>query len=415
MQKFDIQTAKKLLSTYAEKVNLYMKENQNLRNELQDIKTSLEINKEILFKNLNVQIKDEKKNYLKILKEENERLSNNNSKLYEEKTNLEKKLYIIQQQLDEYIIKNQETNESQSIEIFKLSNQLKEKESLILQLKKELNKYYREDYNSTKELIICEPDHVNIEMNNELCETRELISKYSHLIHESNKKITFQETQIKKLKNKIISFKKKKKIKETMENIQMFDYILTSSEESDNSQTKKSDTISNLESPLMKFPEKIKQPKYLTTDINDYSQNIPKLDFSKVLSKYTPVKHIDVVEGEKLTNRSCDEYIDKLKFQLKFYKNGLIKYKKKNHQLKKLVTMLKEQCIKLRNYNIQINSCSTKDKTNIQNNNDDNNKVNNESMEANTSQIDIWSNLEESEFNYIIKEYNKNICETLDK
>ena len=239
MQKFDIQTAKKLLSTYAEKVNLYMKENQNLRNELQDIKTSLEINKEILFKNLNVQIKDEKKNYLKILKEENERLSNNNSKLYEEKTNLEKKLYIIQQQLDEYIIKNQETNESQSTEIFKLSNQLKEKESLILQLKKELNKYYREDYNSTKELIICEPDYVNIEMNNELCETRELISKYSHLLHENNKKINLQESQIEKLKKKIINFKKKKKIKETMENIQMFDYIITSSEESDNSQNKK--------------------------------------------------------------------------------------------------------------------------------------------------------------------------------
>ena len=97
MQKFDIQTAKKLLSSYAEKVNLYMKENQNLKSELKDIKTSLEINKEILFKNLNIQIKDDKKNYLKQLKEENERLSNNISKLYEEKTNLEKKLYIIQQ------------------------------------------------------------------------------------------------------------------------------------------------------------------------------------------------------------------------------------------------------------------------------------------------------------------------------
>ena len=97
MQKFDIQTAKKLLSSYAEKVNLYMKENQNLKSELKDIKNSLEINKEILFKNLNIQIKDDKKNYLKQLKEENERLSNNISKLYEEKTNLEKKLYIIQQ------------------------------------------------------------------------------------------------------------------------------------------------------------------------------------------------------------------------------------------------------------------------------------------------------------------------------
>ena len=329
MLKFDVQTAKKLLSDYADKVNLYMKENTNLKTELADVKTSLEINKEILFKNLNNNANEEIKNYLKTLKKDNERLTENISNLYKEKTELEKKIYKTQQQLDEYIAKNKETLDNQSTEIFTLSNQLKEKESLILQLKKELNKYYREDYNSTKELIICEPDHVNIEMNNELCETRELISKYSHLIHESNKKITFQETQIKKLKNKIISFKKKKKIKETMENIQMFDYIITSSEESDNSQNKKSETISNLESPLMKFPEKIKQPKYLTTDINDYSQNIPKLDFSKVLSKYTPVKHIDVVEGVKLTNRSCDEYIDKLKFQLKFYKNGLIKYKKK--------------------------------------------------------------------------------------
>jgi len=76
-------------------------------------------------------------------------------------------------------------------------------------------------------------------MNNELCETRELISKYSHLLHKNNKKINLQESQIEKSKKKLINFKKKKKIKETMENIQMFDYIITSSEESDNSQNKK--------------------------------------------------------------------------------------------------------------------------------------------------------------------------------
>ena len=35
-------------------------------------------------------------------------------------------------------------------------------------------------------------------------------------------------------------------------------------------------------------------------------------------------------------------------------------------------------------------------------------------MEANTSIIDL-SNIEESEFNYIIKEYGKNICETYEK
>ena len=40
---FDIITAKKLLSSYAEKVNYYMKENKLLRNELKDVKTTLDI------------------------------------------------------------------------------------------------------------------------------------------------------------------------------------------------------------------------------------------------------------------------------------------------------------------------------------------------------------------------------------
>ena len=47
-----------------------------------------------------------------------------------------------------------------------------------------------------------------------------------------------------------------------MENIQLFNYILTSSEESE-SYSDKGSSMSNLESPLMKFPEKIKQQKYL--------------------------------------------------------------------------------------------------------------------------------------------------------
>jgi hypothetical protein len=58
---FDITTAKKLLSSYAEKVNYYMKENKLLRNELKDVKTTLDINKEILYKNINEQKNEKKK------------------------------------------------------------------------------------------------------------------------------------------------------------------------------------------------------------------------------------------------------------------------------------------------------------------------------------------------------------------
>ena len=49
-KKFDIETAKKLLSIYAENANYYLRENKNLKNQLKDIQTSLEINKELLFK-----------------------------------------------------------------------------------------------------------------------------------------------------------------------------------------------------------------------------------------------------------------------------------------------------------------------------------------------------------------------------
>ena len=413
-KKFDVSTAKKLLSLYAEKVNFYMKENKALQMELNDTKTSLEINKEILYKQLNKVVKEKEKKVLIKLKEENDRLNKKNSELYKNKIELEKKLYIIQQQLDESLMKNQELLDNQNTEIFLIENKIKEKDNLIFQLKKEINKYYKEDFNSTKELIICDPDKVNIEMNNELCETRELIGKYSRIIHDEKRKSEFQEKQIERLNNKILVLKKKKKIKEKMENIQMFDYILTSSESSDQNSIK-SDNASSLESPIIKFPEKIKQPKYLVTDMSDYGQNVPKLDFTKLLTKYQPLKQIEVVEGIKKSNRSNEEYLEKLKFQLKIYKNYIIKYKKKNKELKKLVLMIKQHYINLKNSINNSNSTKDTNKKKIPENSSENNNDLN-SMNANTSQIDIESsNIEESDFNYIIKEYNKNILETEEK
>ena len=412
-KKFDISTAKKLLSLYAEKVNYYMKENKILQMELNDTKTSLEINKEILYKQLNKGVKEKEKKVLIKLKEENDRLNKKNSELYKNKIELEKKLYSIQQQLDEALMKNQEFLDYQNTEKFLMENKIKEKDNLIFQLKKEINKYYKEDFNSTKELIICDPDKVNIEMNNELCETRELIGKYSRIIHDEKRKSEFQEKQIEKLNNKILVLKKKKKIKEKMENIQLFDYILTSSESEENSV--KSDNASSLESPIIKFPEKIKQPKYLATDMSDYGQNVPKLDFTKLLTKYQPLKQIEVVEGIKKSNRSNEEYLEKLKFQLKIYKNYIIKYKKKNKELKKLVLMIKQHYINLKNSINNSNSTKDTNKKKIPENSSENNNDLN-SMNANTSQIDIESsNIEESDFNYIIKEYNKNILETEEK
>ena len=194
-----------------------MKENSVLKRSLDDTQISLEINKDILFKQLSSQLKDKDKKVLQELKEENIKII--------EKIILEKKIYKVQQDLDDALMRNQELEDKVNTDVFLNDNTLKEKESIILQLKKELDKYYREDFNSTKELIICDPDKTKIEMNNELIETRELIGKYTTLLQREKRKTEEQKNTIQNLKDKLQRKKKCKKIKENMENIELFGYI----------------------------------------------------------------------------------------------------------------------------------------------------------------------------------------------
>ena len=202
-----------------------MKENSVLKRSLDDTQISLEINKDILFKQLSSQLKDKDKKVLQELKEENIKIIAKNKELIKEKIILEKKIYKVQQDLDDALMRNQELEDKVNTDVFLNDNTLKEKESIILQLKKELNKYYREDFNSTKELIICDPDKTKIEMNNELIETRELIGKYTTLLQREKRKTEEQKNTIQNLMDKLQRKKKCKKIKENMENIELFGYI----------------------------------------------------------------------------------------------------------------------------------------------------------------------------------------------
>ena len=50
---FDSKTAKKLISEYAEKINILTRENLTLKKQLEDSQTSLRLNKDILFTHFN--------------------------------------------------------------------------------------------------------------------------------------------------------------------------------------------------------------------------------------------------------------------------------------------------------------------------------------------------------------------------
>ena len=190
-----------------------MKENSVLKRSLDDTQISLEINKDILFKQLSSQLKDKDKKVLQELKEENIKIIAKNKELIKEKIILEKKIYKVQQDLDDALMRNQELEDKVNTDVFLNDNTLKEKESIILQLKKELDKYYREDFNSTKELIICDPDKTKIEMNNELIETRELIGKYTTLLQREKRKTEEQKNKRTQYKILRINYKEKRSVK----------------------------------------------------------------------------------------------------------------------------------------------------------------------------------------------------------
>lgn len=92
-KQFDTSTAKKIISEYADKINFYMKQNETLKSQMEDMTTTLNINKNILYKQLldNPNCKDYS-TIINELKNENERISQRNTVLNIEKEALESKV-----------------------------------------------------------------------------------------------------------------------------------------------------------------------------------------------------------------------------------------------------------------------------------------------------------------------------------
>lgn len=68
-------------------------------------------------------------------------------------------------------------------EIFILQQKLYEKESIIVNLKKETEKFPNSEIGLTKELYITDPTKINVELNNELTYTRDIMSKVSKMLN----------------------------------------------------------------------------------------------------------------------------------------------------------------------------------------------------------------------------------------
>ncbi len=90
-KKFDSVTAKKIINEYAEKLNYYMRENNILKLEIDDMKTTLILNKELLFDYISNNKSDKDQFYAEI-KDENKRLTEKINQMFADRTLLEKKV-----------------------------------------------------------------------------------------------------------------------------------------------------------------------------------------------------------------------------------------------------------------------------------------------------------------------------------
>lgn len=92
-KKFDSTTAKKIINEYADKINFYMKENTSLKSQIEDMKITLNINKELIIKYISRSIDNNDQQGIIIdLKNENSRLTEANDRLYTEKNLLDRKV-----------------------------------------------------------------------------------------------------------------------------------------------------------------------------------------------------------------------------------------------------------------------------------------------------------------------------------
>jgi galactokinase len=144
-----------------------------------------------------------------------------------------------------------------------------------------------------------------------------------------------------------------------------------SSEEEDYSD--RSDFTTNIESPVVKFPEKI----HMNTII--FEGMVPKLDMTKVREKYKDANNNKVMIANTInkSNRSNLEYIEKLKFQLKMCKNTIKAFKQKFEKMNKLITIQKGELAKTKS---KIELLELKYKRSEASTYDNSHKMNNTSM-----------------------------------
>ena len=204
-------------------------------------------------------------------------------------------------------------------EIFILNNKLKEKDSTISFLKRENDKLVAVNEASfDKKVYVLDPNKNNVDINNELNATRDILAKLSKQVNAEKNKNEKLMKQLDNVNKELDILKSGTKCGLCLEKEKEGNILLNIEEENQNNNEEEEeytdDDAVSLESEVINFPDKVKIPG------NEKQPGgiIPKLDFTKVTEKYQSEGNKKTVnkETKKPLNKN-EEILEKLKNDLK--------------------------------------------------------------------------------------------------
>ena len=183
-----------------------------MKSQVEDLKTTLKINKDLFFKNIN-QDKNNEDTLLSQMRAENARISRKIDEMFEEKTLIEKKLYKLQQAFEDRMNSDREIIEKLNEKIFIYENKLVEKKDSMNIMKGLINRQIINEMSQKfRYVYVVDPTKSNIDLNNELNYTRDILAKISKLINSEKIKNDTMENQIKNLQQELNLYRKNNKV-----------------------------------------------------------------------------------------------------------------------------------------------------------------------------------------------------------
>lgn len=206
--KFDSKTTKKLISTYQSTISHYTAENETLSSQLEDLKTTLALNQNLLYDFISSTIgKDEEVSKLiaesKTLWKENEQLIKQKNELEMKTSKLQELIEDTPTEIREELKQINESNE-------KMKMLLVQKEQTIKKLKNDLEKARKNALFKTArtEVLVTEPTKINVEINHELLNTKAILLKVTSMHAQEKKKADKLDKEVKTLQEEVIALRR---------------------------------------------------------------------------------------------------------------------------------------------------------------------------------------------------------------